>query len=133
MPVWSAAAVTLAPSLRAIIDDGFTERDGRLLLTRYVGEAERTPRGWDAVAVEAAVNHVHIEGHVDRDPVAQGAAYADALAAALRARFADRDIRVIASVGDSVVVRFHVERPGASSLADDLDGYASEAVLTFLA
>jgi hypothetical protein len=89
----------------------------------------------DATALEAFVNHCHVDDELDlpsRDPtlLAQAARYAGRLAAELAQAYPGERFLVILTVGDSCIVRFHKVRPDESWLRDDLESYADEAVMT---
>jgi len=123
--------------LADILADGF--EDGCIVLSVFAGSAPlrsdwARPGGvFDKTGLEAFVNHIHVE---DEPPDAeaaevrrQAALYVGRLRDELRRAYPTLAFVVVMAIGDSTLVRFHRDRPGQGWLADDLEGYETEAVL----
>ena len=127
---------TLDPAMEALINDGFDEVNGCVILRRFRRSADATTiEGCgDETGFEAFVNHIHLEDLLAPSTtpqilLAQAAEYVRRLATQLSVAYPDRRFQIIVAVGDSCTVRFHTVRIGMSWLGDDLDAYP-EAVLS---
>ena len=128
----------LAQPLAEILDDGFARRGDCIVLARFAGPVDQPPN-LESVSgetgFEALHNHVHIEDEpppgqaTPAETLRQAARYVRSLAALLEAQYPDRAFRIVFTVGDSCVVRFHTDRPDSPWLADDIEGYEDTAVL----
>jgi len=84
----------------------------------------------DRTGFECFVNHVHMPYDGSRTSLLASLQYAKNLQSRLAALDQGRTFLVIVSISDdNCVVRFHQCRKGEQWLADDLEGYAEEAVL----
>ena len=85
----------------------------------------------DEVGFECFVNHVHIDDYVQERQIQT----ARAVAEIVNGKFDEAHIvgltvrHIIARNDTSCTYRFHVVRPGQSWVSQDLEAYASEAVL----
>jgi hypothetical protein len=122
--------------LERILAEGLQSVGDCVILTGFEaalahGPVEQHP---DATALEAFVNHCHVDDELNlpaRAPalLAQAGCYAGRLAAELAQAYPSEQFLVIFTVSDSCIVRFHKVRPGESWLADDLESYGDEAVM----
>lgn len=128
----------LTKALSQWLAQGFTNIHGAIVFTaaRSIGESIDLKNFPDLTGFECFVNHVHVEDHLGRsgwDPqslVRQGVAFARETESRLRSEFPGQPFKVIvASTAQNCGVRFHLDRPGEQWLANDLDGYAKEALL----
>jgi hypothetical protein len=111
----------LTPRLMAVLDAGFIEKDGCLLL------ASEATRGFggdstDPIGYESFVNHIHIADFP------QAWLYANHLAKRLSHSRLGECAVIVSFDGKDATVRFHRIRSDRSWLAEDLDGYQEEAV-----
>lgn len=84
----------------------------------------------DRTGFECFVNHVHMPYDGSRTSLLACLQYATDLQSKLAALGQARTFLVIVSISeDDCVIRFHQHRKGEQWLADDLEGYAEEAVL----
>ncbi len=127
----------LAPELAALLAAGFDEMDGCVVLRAFHHSATRTSvaKCHDETGFEAFINHVHIEDYLpdgtgEDDALMQASDFVRQLADQLAASYPDREFHVIVGISDSCTVRFHAERPGQAWLADDIEGYEREAVMS---
>jgi len=110
-----------------------------------VGESVLLKSGWaeakdispskfpDRTGFECFVNHVHLP-LVGEAQLVSTLHYVFQLRRALRGFGTGRNFRVIFSASDwDSAVRFHELRPSESWLADDLESYLEEAILTVVA
>lgn len=127
----------LAPKLAAVLATGVEDVDGCVVLRAFHESTARTTIAscHDETGFEAFINHVHIEdylppGAAQDAVVEQASEFIRQLAGELRAAHPDRDFRIIVAVSDACTVRFHTDRYGQSWLADDIEGYRDEAVMS---
>jgi hypothetical protein len=92
----------------------------------------------DKTGFECFINHVHLPFEATNDTFVPCLEYAATLQEALMPLTQDRQFRVIVSLSEddafpksACTVRFHQIRPGEECIAEDLEGYKSEAVLVF--
>ena len=84
----------------------------------------------DRTGYECFINHVHLRSNGSRESLLSCLGYAGKLQRALAKLPGQRHFQVILAVAeDGCTVRFHEVRPGENWVADDLEGYANEAVL----
>ena len=115
-------ACVLLPELAEVLDLGFVDRDGCILLATEANKATREA-SMDATGYESFVNHLHIKTF----PMAL--LFANDLASALGKAFVERFIIVLSFDGDTATVRFHKDRPGKPWLdVNELDNSREEAV-----
>jgi hypothetical protein len=87
----------------------------------------------DKTGFECSANHVHLPFVGTNESLISCLEYAATLQEALSPFTQDRRFRVIVALpeDDDCTVRFHQIRPGENWIADDLEGYKSEAILVF--
>jgi hypothetical protein len=128
----------LAPSLATVLAAGFDEVSDCVILAHFEATARRTSieSCHDETGFEEFVNHVHIAdalapGPSETDVVAQAALFVQCLAANLANAYPDRTFEVVVSLRDDKCrVGFHAVRSGQTWLADDIEGYGDEAVMS---
>ena len=93
---------------------------------------------FDGTGFECFVNHVHLPFDGSRESVIACLEYAATLREVLGPLTPDRRFRVIVSLEEestfpksACTVRFHQIRTGENSMSENLEGYASEAILVF--
>ena len=128
----------LRGSLEKLLAQGFTKVDGAVVYAALgkVVKDVKTSHFPDLTGFECFVNHVHIEDQLS-DPTAdentvlkQGIGFALATESQLGAQFPGLAfVVIVAARATDCGVRFHLARPGEQWLADNLDGYAEEAIL----
>ena len=126
--------------LSAVLDEGFEEVAGCVVLRRFADSSRRTSPTdhGDETGFEAFINHLHIEDVLDAatsvsELLTQTMAFAVCLGEQLVVAYPATRFEIIISVGDSYTVRFTTARPDQPSwLADDLEGYQVEAVMAFV-
>jgi hypothetical protein len=119
-------------SLGTLTPHSFTVVEGSLLLKDEYEKAKHVKLGDfpDRTGFECFVNHVHLPYDGSRESLQSCLCYVTALQKGLTQFGEGRPFLVILSVSDGdCVVRFHQRRPPESWLADDLEGYAEEAIL----
>jgi hypothetical protein len=91
---------------------------------------------FDKTGFELLINHIHLRYDGSNETLSSCLEYASLLHDALIPFSSDRQLRIIVSLPENAefpdadcTVRFHQIRSGEASVADDLDGYKSEAVL----
>ena len=109
----------------------FTVVDGCVLLKDEYEKAKhvRLESFQDRTGFECFVNHRHFPYSGTRESLLSCLKHAVTLQRALAHEANDRRFLVILSVGDGCTVRFHEVRPGENWAAENLEGYAGEAVL----
>jgi hypothetical protein len=137
LPFGESSPHKLDAALAAILDEGFRETEGCIVLRRC---ADANPHisvapSWDETGYEALLNHIHLEDVVAGGPPKpdlrlQVALFAERLASDLKHAYPDETFDVVIGVGDSWTVRFHKVREGQTWLTDGLEGYTLEAVMT---
>jgi hypothetical protein len=92
----------------------------------------------DKTGFECFINHVHLPFDGTNESLISCLEYAATLQEALTPLTGDRQFRVIVSLSEvddfpesACTVRFHQIRPGEDWIAEDLEGYKSEAILVF--
>jgi len=132
-----AAIVDVPEKFRWLLAAGVREVDGCVFLRELftADDASALPSFHDAVGFECSINKVHLEDFLDRGYAREPAALAlialssARLLATTLHRVSNATFRIIASVqGRHSTLRFHKVREGESWLAEDLDGYAEEAI-----
>ena len=106
--------------------------DGSILLKDEYEKARhvRVEDFPDKTGFECFVNHVHFP-FKGVDSLRPCLGYATTLQHALRRLAQGRSWQLIVSVADSdCTIRFHEIRPGQAWIAEDLEAYESEAILT---
>ena len=89
----------------------------------------KAPDFSDRTGFECFVNHLHLPFNGTRESLLESLGYAIALRHALSS-FEGKTFLVIASVADGeCTIRFHQLRENESWVAEDLEGYGSEAIL----
>lgn len=127
----------LDPRLAALLDGGFEDHGGCVVLACFTDSARRTSVAafGDETGFEAFVNHVHIEdelrGTMESDALRQAVLYARRLCHELTVAYPDDAFEIVVAVSDSCTVRFHKVRSPQSWLAEDIESY-EEAVMTLL-
>ena len=92
----------------------------------------------DKTGFECFINHVHLPFDGTNESLNSCLEYAATLQEALMPLTGDRQFRVIVSLSEdyefpesACTVRFHQIRPDENWIAEDLEGYKSEAILVF--
>ena len=134
LPEEALADHELDVRLASLLDAGFEEVAGCIVLPGYADSARRTSIALvrDETGLEAFVNRVHIED-VLRSTTAsqalpQAALFARRLARHLTSAYPNEGLEIVLTVSDSCSVRFHKSRSSQNWLADDLESY-DEAIL----
>jgi len=119
------------------INRGFAEVRGVVAAN---GPMHKSSGEWrdDETGVECLLNKIHVDDYLDemtpvKEMVIIAIAYALKLQDALLASALDGSFRIIISgdsVGNSCTVRFHRLRPDQVWLADDLESYKEEALMS---
>jgi hypothetical protein len=93
---------------------------------------------FDRTGFECFINHVHLPFSRTRESLMSCLEYAETLEQALMPLTPDRRFRVMVALPkddespeSACTVRFHQIRTGENWIADDIEGYKSEAVLVF--
>lgn len=93
---------------------------------------------FDKTDFECFINHVHLAFDGTNETLLPCLEYAATLQEVLMPLTRDRQFRVIVSLSQddafpksACTVRFHQIRPDENSMAEDLEGYKSEAILVF--
>jgi hypothetical protein len=109
-----------------------------LLKGQWDPDNVKTADCFDKTAFECFINHVHLPFDGTNETLIPCLEYAATLQEALTPHTQDRRFRVIVSLSEDVAfpgsactVRFHQIRPGEHWIAEDLEGYKSEAILVF--
>ena len=102
-----------------------------LLKKHYEANKHVSPEGLqDKTGYECFINHVHFPFDGTGDSLKSCLRYAVALQHGLAQIAKNRGFQVIVSVSEhECTVRFHKLRQGESWIAEDLEGYADEAIL----
>ena len=112
----------LSPELAEVLDLGFVDRDGCILLAKEANKAKREA-SMDAIGYECFVNHLHIKSF----PMAK--LFANELVAALARAFPDKFVVILSFDGNTATVRFHKDRAGTPWLdVNVLEAFKEDAV-----
>lgn len=117
---------TLDPSLKALLRSGFRRSgDCELLRGLFTRIQNAAPKDFpDAVGFECFVNSIHIEDYDQDEPLSQAIVFVLELFKIWYGTKSHHILVAIISVDeDSVVVRFHLNRPDQQWLNDDLEKY----------
>jgi hypothetical protein len=99
-------------------------------VNKHVKIADR----FDKTDFECFINHVHLPFDGTNESLVSCLEYSATLREALMLLTQDRQFRVIVSLSEDdgeCTVRFHRIRLGENWIAEDLEGYKSEAILVF--
>lgn len=116
----------LDPSLKALLESGFSRLGDCELLTGLLARIQNAglkdfP---DAVGFECFVNSIHIEDYDQDEPLSQAIVFVREL---FKTWYETKShqilVAVISADDDSIVVRFHLNRPDQQWLNDDLERY----------
>jgi len=116
---------SLDPSLREIAENGFVHDDECYILRKLsrTTNAKRTNFD-DCTGYECFINSLHIEDYDSESPFAQARLFVAQVFRTWITANPAIPLRAIVSADEfSVVVKFHVRRPGEQWLSDDIDGY----------
>ena len=116
----------LEPSLRAIADEGFEQRDGCHFLRALVALTRdaRSATFYDCTAYECFVNSVHVEDYDGKMPLMQAIQLAMRVLTIWNTSTPTLTLLAIISSDElSVVVKFHVQRPTEQWLSENIEGY----------
>lgn len=125
-------------NLAKLLAQGFTNIDRAIVYAALdeVAENVKPEHFPDLTGFECFVNHVHIEDQLsdltadENTILKQGIGFALATESQLSSQFPCRAfVVIVAAKADGCGVRFHLVRPGEQWLANNLDGYAEEAIL----
>ncbi len=123
-------------TLAGYLAQGVTENDECILLAALAETCRPYDPAlfFDRTGYECFVNHVHIEHGPDSpDELREAFSYAQRLAGLLNAVQGPFMIIISQHTATSeATVRFHKIRPDEGWLADDLEGYADEAILAIV-
>ena len=93
---------------------------------------------FDKTGFECFINHVHFAFNGTNETLISGLEHAAAIQDALMTLARDRRFRIIVSLSEddefpesACAVRFHQIRRGEGWIAENLEGYKSEAILVF--
>jgi hypothetical protein len=111
-----------------------TVADGSVLLKAEYEQSAHVNRASfpDQTGFECFINHVHFAFTNTRKSLLSSLAYTWALQRELINIRSDKRFQVILSISEedqTATVRFHQLRPGEAWISDDLEKYASEAIL----
>ena len=116
----------LEPSLKAIADEGFEQRDGCLFLRALLALAKDARRAtfYDCTAYECFVNSVHVEDYEGKMRLMQAIQLALRVLTIWNTSTPTLPLLAIVSSDElSVVVKFHVQRPTEQWLSENIEGY----------
>ena len=116
----------LAPSLKAIADDGFEQRDGCYFVRALLALARDARRAtfYDCTAYECFVNSVHVEDYGGKMPLMQAIQLVMRVLTIWNTSAPTLTLVAIVSADElSVVVKFHVQRPTEQWLSENIEGY----------
>jgi hypothetical protein len=127
---------SLPRKLTAILQSGFLERNGCIVLRALAGTAEysSSPFFPDKTCFECFINHEHIDPVPGQDgllPLRIGLDYGRQIARLLQAAGYRLRFRIILSFDleqKICTIRFHTRRPNEDWLDGDLDAYKEEAI-----
>lgn len=125
-------ATPLAPSLQRIAKHGFIRTDGCCLIADLLPESTNVTRFSfpDRTGYECFINTIHIEDYDDKSPLSQAFKFVMCVFDIWRQSDADQTLVAIVSVDElSVVVRFHVKRPGEHWVGQNLEAYEDPIML----
>jgi len=114
----------LAPKLERILDAGFVQEKGCILLASQAGPSYGG-ESMDRIGYECFVNHLHIASFP------QAWLYAKELLERLRLSHSGKFAVIVAFDGKDATVRFHKVRSTPGWSDDDLENYREEAVARF--
>jgi hypothetical protein len=136
-PIDAESTVLLDERLALILADGFDEIGDCVVLARFSESVAHVSveSCHDATGFEAFINHFHVEdelGLAYDDPVVllQAGLFAGLLGASLERTYPADRFLILLTVSDSCTVRFHKLRQGQRWLAEDIETYQNEAVMT---
>ncbi len=121
----------LPPELSHILDLGFINRDGCILLASLAKLDTNVSKDDfpDNTGYECFINSIHIDDYTQHDYIVTACLFVEALFSAWKKSFASSPIlAIISSDGSGALVKFHVVRDGESWVSQELDGY-EEAIL----
>ncbi|MET3213892.1 UNVERIFIED_ORG: hypothetical protein ABIC48_001635 [Burkholderia territorii] len=115
----------LNPSLKSIADSGFDLLEGCYFLHSLLGSTNATRGSFtDCTGYECFVNSLHVEDYVSVVPLAQAVLLMKEVFMVWNAMQRTLQLVAIISADEfSVVIKFHVQRPGEQWLSDDIEGY----------
>jgi hypothetical protein len=116
----------LEPSLKAIADAGFEQRDDCHLLRALLALAKDARRAtfYDCTAYECFVNSVHVEDYENKIPLMQAIQFVTRVLTVWNTSAPRQTLIAIVSADElSVVVKFHVKRPTEQWLSENIEGY----------
>jgi hypothetical protein len=120
------------PALRTLSLPAFSVvGESVLLKNQYEPNRHVSPADFpDKTGYESFINHVHRPFHGTAASLKSCLSYAIALQKGLTKVAENRRFQVIVSVdGRECTIRFHQLRQGETWIAEDLEGYAEEAIL----
>jgi uroporphyrinogen-III synthase len=111
----------LTPELKQILEDGFVERDGCLLLASQAAHSFGGDSK-DPIGYEAFVNHIHVADFP------QAWLFANKLVERLNLSCSGGCTLIVSFDGKDATVRFHRTRSGQPWLLEDVESYREEAI-----
>jgi hypothetical protein len=112
----------LSPELSSILDAGFVEEKGCVLLAAKARGSAFDPSNEDETGYECFINHLHVED------LGEALEFARRLQKALAHAFTGSFVVVVAYDGREATVRFHRLRADQTWLSENLEGYLDDGV-----
>jgi hypothetical protein len=115
----------LSPELSSVLDAGFVEEKGCVLLASKARGSAFARATEDETGYECFINHLHVED------LGEALEFARLLHKALADAFTGSFVVIVAYDGREATVRFHRLRAGQTWLSENLEGYLDEGIAVF--
>ena len=112
----------LSPELSSVLDAGFVEEKGCVLLASKARGSAFARATEDETGYECFINHLHVNN------LAEALEFARQLKNALAKRFTDVFVVIVSFDGREATVRFHKLRAGQIWLNTNLEAYLEEGI-----
>jgi hypothetical protein len=112
----------LSPKLSSVLDAGFVEEKGCVLLAARARVSAFDPTNEDETGFECFINHLHLED------LGEALEFARRLNKALADAFAGNFVVIVSYDGREATVRFHRLRADQTWLSENLEGYLDEGI-----
>jgi len=112
----------LSPELSSVLDAGFVEEKGCVLLAAKARGSALAPAKEDETGFECFINHLHVED------LGEALEFARRFNKALADAFTGNFVVIVSYDGREATVRFHRLRPDQSWLSENLEGYLEEGI-----
>jgi hypothetical protein len=112
----------LSPELSSVLDAGFVEEKGCVLLASKARCSAFARATEDETGYECFINHLHVED------LGEALEFARLLHKALADAFTGRFVVIVAYDGREATVRFHRLRADQTWLSENLEGYLDEGI-----